>query len=190
MNTANLYPGWITRVYPIPESIDKAIYLNDVGTFILNESKFSMASHQQHGITQQQKSMYILNALLPSKIEGRHQIGIKLELNEDTAKKNNKGMSKITSCYSQLFVNQKRIIDKKINLVGAYGSGNLHTGEVNLVKGLYPISARIYCDKNSDFTDRDMEVSIMFRNPSQQSFQDSRFHVFHIYKPNMQLASL
>jgi hypothetical protein len=96
----------------------------------------------------------------------------------------------MASCYSQLFVNQKRIIDKKINLFGYTGAGDMHTGEVNLVKGLYPISAKIYCDKDSEFFDRDMEVSIMFRDPSQQNFHDSRYNVFHIYKPNTQLASL
>ena len=190
VKTSSLYPGWVTRVYPIPESVDSLLYSNDVGTFILNESKFSMASHQHHGITQQNKSMYILNALLPSRVDGRHQVGIKLELNEETDRKNSKGMTKMASCYSQLFVNQKRIINKKINMFGGYSTGSLHTGEVNLQKGLYPISAKIYCDKNSDFTDRDLEVSIMFRNPEQQSFQDSRFNVFHIYNPNMQLASL
>ncbi len=42
----------------------------------------------------------------------------------------------------------------------------------------------------SKFFDRDMEVSIMFRDPSQQNFHDSRYNVFHIYKPNTQLASL
>lgn len=190
VNSSNLYPGWVTRVYPVPDSMDESIYLNDVGTFILNESKFSLASHRHHGITQQNKSMYVLNALLPSRVEGRHQIGIKLALNKNTSDRNETGLTKRASCYSQLFINHKRVIDKKIKLVGFKGTNDLHTGEVNLVRGLFPISAKIYCDKNSNFYDRDMEISILFRDPHQQNFQDSKFNVFHIYKPNTEFASL
>lgn len=186
----NLFPGWITRVYPAPDSIDTASTLNDVGTFVLNETRFSLTSHHRYGIAEPRKSMYLLSGLLPNKVKGRHQVGIKINIAKDTEQRNAKGMSRIGSCYSRFFINQKRVIDTRISFLGNSASNGIHTGEVTLDKGIYPVSAMIFCDQDSDFNDDEIEISILFRNPTQNALTENRHRVFHIYQPAPKLTSL
>lgn len=186
----NLFPGWVTRVYPVPDSPNQVMLNHDVGTFVLNETKFSLASHKRYGITEQNKSMYLLNGLLPSMKKGRHQIAIKFAVNNKADLKNNKGVRKIGSCYSKFFVNQKRVIDKRIRFMGGDVSNDLHIGEVSLDLGIYPVSGMIYCDKKSDFSDDEIDISIMFREPSEQVLSASRYNVYHVYKPDRNVNTL
>ncbi|GHG03401.1 hypothetical protein [Thalassotalea marina] len=186
----NLFPGWVTRVYPVPEHPNLMQLEQDVGTFVLNETKFSLASHKRYGITEQNKSMYLLNGLLPSMKKGRHQIAVKFTVSKHADIKNERGVRKMGSCYSKFYVNQKRVIDKRINLVGDDNGDALHIGEVNLELGVYPVSGMIYCDKKSDYNDDEIDISIMFREPSEQVLSASRYNVFHVYKPDRRVNSL
>lgn len=184
----DLFPGWITRVYPLPENKEKAAYMSDVGSFVLNETRFSMSSHKSYGISRPAKSMYRLSGLFPSRKKGRLQVGIEFYL-KNTQNDNN-SMSKICSCYARLEMNNKRVIDRKLNLISRYETEQVITGEIELQKGLYPINAMIYCDERSDYNGEDVEVSISFRNPEQHSLTTSRYSIFHIYSPKNITAAL
>ena len=187
---ADLFPGWITRVYPLPENKNKASSMTDLGSFVLNETRFSMSSHKRYGISRPAKSMYRLNGLYPSRSKGRLQVGIEFYLTKDKSSDSKPSMSKICSCYARLEMNKKRVIDKKLNIVTRFSTEQVITGEIELNKGLYPISAMIYCDDRSDFNGDDVEVSISFRTPEQHSLSTSRYSIFHIYSPSNITASL
>lgn len=177
----DLFPGWVTRVYPVPESIETTNLVSDMGTFVMNETTFSLASHQRYGIKQPSKSMYRLSGLMPSYIKGRHQIGLQLSVSDKNTKE--KEGARMGSCYTQVIVNHKRVIDRKLHLIGNYDPERVITGEVELDKGLFPISALIYCDQSNHFETDDVNFSITFRDPAQHSLVSSRDAVFHIYSP-------
>jgi len=178
----DLFPGWVTRVYPIPDSVESVNLVTDMGTFVMNETTFSLASHQRYGIKQPSRSMYRLSGLMPSYIKGRHQIGLQLSL-EDNGEDDETGSARLGSCYTQVIVNHKRVIDRKLHLISNYDPERVITGEVELDKGLFPISALIYCEQNNHFETEDVNFSISFRDPAQNSLESSRDAVFHIYSP-------
>jgi len=187
---ADLFPGWIARVYPIPKSVKEAPYMQDVGSFVLHETRFSLSSHKSYGITQPSKSMYRMNGLFPNHKKGRLQVGVEFYLTK-SAGNNEKGkISKICSCYARVDVNQKRVIDSRLHLISRFESDQVLTGDVELNKGLFPISAMFYCDEKSDFNGDEVEVSISFRNSEQYNLTTSRYSVFHIYNPENITANL
>jgi len=187
---ADLFPGWIARVYPIPKNRKNAPYMQDVGSFVLHETRFSLSSHKSYGITQPSKSMYKMNGLFPNHKKGRLQVGVEFYLANSKSKNTKDEMTKICSCYARIDVNQKRVIDSRIHLISKYESDQVLTGDVELSKGLFPISAMFYCDEKSDFNGEDVEVSISFRNPEQYNLTTSRYSVFHIYNPENITANL
>jgi hypothetical protein len=188
INNSDVFPGWVTRVYPLPSSRDTLNQQRDFGSFVMNGTQFTLASHQMHGIEQPTKSMYRLSGLLPSYIKGRHQIGVKFNFLNDTQGSINKA-TKIGSCFAQLAVNHKRVIDKRVSMASRFETSRVVTGEVELGKGLFPIDAIIYCDDKSDFNDKDVEISFSFRNPSQQRLTRTSNSIFHIYSSKL-LSSL
>jgi hypothetical protein len=185
IENSDVFPGWVTRVYSLPASKSMVNKQSDVGSFVMNGTQFTLASHQMHGIEQPIKSMYRLSGLLPSLIKGRHQIGVEFnfEATQDRFDKNT--MSKIGSCFAKVVVNHKRVIDKKVNIVSRFSTSQVLTGEVELGKGLFPIDALIYCDEKSDYNDKEVEVSFSFRNPTQQRLSRRSNSVFHIYSPKL-----
>ena len=74
VENVDLFPGWVARVYPVPPKAAKANLMNDVGSFVMNETRFSLSSHKRYGIPQPNKSMYRLNGLFPSYKKGRLQV--------------------------------------------------------------------------------------------------------------------
>lgn len=190
VNKADLFPGWITRVYPLPSSVEQAAFSNDVGSFVMNETRFSLSSHKSYGITQPSKSMYRLNGLFPSRKKGRLQVGVEFYVKNQAINKNADVMSKISSCYARIDMNNKRVIDKKIHLMTRFESEQVLTGSLELNKGIYPISAMLYCDKKSELNGSDIEVSISFRTPEQYNLATSRYDIFHIYNPKNIVAQL
>ena len=182
----DLFPGWVARVYPVPDSRRKAKTVNDLGSFIMNETRFSLSSHTRYGITQPAKSMYKLNGLFPSYVEGRLQVGVEFYLTGNNRVEGKDAVSKLCSCYARIDINQKRVIDQKLHVVTRYNHEQVLTGEVELEKGLFPISATFYCDKKSDFQGDEVQVAISFRNPGQYNLTTKRNSVFHIYKPAAQ----
>lgn len=187
---ADLFPGWIARVYPIPTSLEKAQYMQDVGSFVLHETRFSLSSHKSYGITQPSKSMYKINGLYPSHKKGRLQVGVEFYFKNSNATNRKDELTKISSCYARVDINRKRVIDRRLNLISRYESDQVLTGDVELNIGLFPISAMFYCDEKSDFNGEDVEVSISFRNPEQYNLTTSRYSVFHIYNPENITANL
>lgn len=191
VDNSDVFPGWVTRVYPLPKTKNNINQGNDYGSFIMNGTQFTLASHQMHGIEQPTKSMYRLSGLLPSLIKGRHQIGVEFNFNTPTKSRAQRQLSKIGSCFAQIIVNHKRVIERKVNIVSRFATSQVLTGEVELGRGLFPINAIIYCDDKSDFNDKDVQVSFSFRNPTQQRLTTTSNDVFHIYgAKKSQLISL
>jgi hypothetical protein len=188
INNSDVFPGWVTRVYPLPISKDKLNRQRDFGSFVMNGTQFTLASHQSYGIVQPKKSMYRLSGLLPSLIKGRHQIGVEFNFVNDLRGSKNR-MTKIGSCFAQIIVNHKRVIDKRVSMASRFETTRVLTGEVELGRGLFPIDAVIYCDEKSDFNDKDVQISFSFRKPGQQRLTNSNNAIFHIYSPKM-VASL
>lgn len=185
----DLLPGWVTRVYPVPKHNKALASGSDLGSFILNETRFSLSSHKSYGIPQPSKSMYRLNGIFPSHKSGRLQVGVEFYLTNNKGRNEDAG-SQIASCYARIDINQKRVIDKKLHLVTKSNHEQVLTGEIEMAKGLFPISAMLYCDEKSDFNGDNVEVSISFRNPGQYNLSTERNSVFHIYKPQNMTASL
>ncbi|QOL25429.1 hypothetical protein LP316_14190 [Thalassotalea sp. LPB0316] len=190
VENADLYPGWITRVYPLPDKKEQIFYATDIGSFVMNETRFSLSSHERYGITEADSSMYRLNGLFPSHQPGRLQVAVAFYLKGAPENTKVDVMSQIGSCYARIDINRKRVIDHKLHVVTKYEQKQILTGNVDLDMGLYPISAVFYCDKNSDFKGDNVEVAISFRNPRQQSLTTSRYSIFHIYKPDNITAKL
>lgn len=180
--SADIFPGWVTRVYPLPKEPSDIMLLTDIGAFILNETQFTLSSHKRYGIKRPNKGMYRLSGIFPSSQRGRLQIGVELAVVKDNSVK--KAVSaNICSCYVRIDLNNKRVIDQRINMMTNFETERVVTGTVELSKGLYPISALIYCDEKSDFHGDDVKVSFAFRNTSQASLVTHRNAVFHIYQP-------
>lgn len=190
VQNVDIYPGWVARVYPIPKNSEKALLMNDLGSFVMNETRFSLASHKRYGMPQPSQGMYRLNGLFPSHKQGRLQVGVELYLSNQKGVEQTESSSQICSCYVRIDINKKRVIDKKIHFVTRFEAEKVITGEVELTKGLFPISAVLYCDENSDFTGDEVQVSISFRNPDQYKLTTNRDAIFHIYKPNDLTAKL
>ncbi|WP_085298272.1 hypothetical protein [Cognaticolwellia mytili] len=190
VNKADLFPGWITRVYPLPSSVEQAAFSNDVGSFVMNETRFSLSSHKSYGIAQPSKSMYRLNGLFPNRIKGRLQVGVEFYIKNQQTSAKSDAMSKISSCYARIDMNNKRVIDKKIHLMARFEAEQVLTGSLELNKGLFPISAMLYCDRKSALNGSDIEVSISFRTPQQHNLTTSRYDIFHIYNPKNIIAQL
>lgn len=186
----DLFPGWIARVYPLPKQRENIALMNDLGSFVLNETKFSLSSHNHYGIPQLNKGMYRLNGLYPNKVTGRLQVAIELYLASDKSEGNYENASKICSCYVRIDMNGKRVIDKKIHMVTRFQDEQMIMGDVQLKKGLHPISATLYCDESSDFSGEQVKVAISFRGANQPSLSSSRHSIFHIYKPGNMVAKL
>jgi len=186
----DLFPGWVARVYPIPPKANKANLMNDLGSFVMNETRFTLSSHKRYGIPQLKNGMYRLNGLFPSYKKGRLQVGVEFYLDRKKQANSKERMSQICSCYARIDINNKRVIDKKLHIVTQFQHEQVLTGEVELAKGVYPISAVLYCDEKSDFVGDDVHVSISFRDPTQYSLTSHRNSIFHIYKPENFTAKL
>lgn len=189
VENVDLYPGWIARVYPIPKKASDASLLKDLGSFVLNETRFSLSSHKRYGIPQLNKSMYRLNGLYPNHSDGRLQVAIELDISSENKAASDMA-NQIHSCYVRIDINEKRVIDKKIHLMAKYQGDQMISGDVDLAKGLYPISAMMYCEENSEVEGENIQVAISFRNSAQYNLTSSRHSVFHIYKPENVIARL
>lgn len=190
VENVDLFPGWVARVYPIPEGSNNIRLMNDLGSFVMNETRFSLSSHKSYGIPQPSKSMYRLNGLFPSYKKGRLQVGVEFYVADKDNENSANDTNKVCSCYARIEINNKRVIDKRIRMYTRYEEEAVLTGEVELSKGVFPISAMLYCDEKSDFSGEDVQVSISFRNPGQHSLSASRYSIFHIYKPETFTAKL
>lgn len=176
----NLYPGWVTRVYEIPSNIDQLYSMMDTGSFVMDETLFTLTSHTQYGINHPTQALYRLNALYPSYLKGRYQIGVEFNL-KDTYIKQEMNNASFADCYARIEIDNKRVIDSKMRFIGKNKPKKVVTGEVNLDVGIFPISAIMYCDEKSEIKSEDILISLSFRSPTEFTHTNSRNSVFHIY---------
>lgn len=177
----DMLPGWVTRVYPAPEKIGELEGTMDMGAFILDQSKFTLASHESYGLESPDNALYRLNGVLPSETSGRFQIGMHF-LFSASSLRGESAISKHASCFARLDVNNKRVIERKIRFNVGRKNNELITGDVMVEKGIHPISVLLYCDEDSYFLGQDVQISMSFREPGSQSFKKSSESIFHLYQ--------
>lgn len=183
----DLYPGWITRVYPLPDDINDIHTMMDVGSFVLDETFFSLTSHQQHGISHSERALYRLNGLYPSYRSGRHQVGVQVTFTNDKVSTQS-ALFESANCHLRMEVKDKVIIDTKIRLDSDKNKGKTTMGELLLDKEIVPISTLFFCDKSSNLSSEDIRIAISFRSPGQYSLQSSRNSIYHIYNNEQSIA--
>ena len=183
VNDGNIFPGWVTRVFPAPRVPGQALTMMDMGAFILDQKKFNLAVHRSYGLETTQNVLYKMNGLLPSKKPGRYQIGIEFSYDNSLSGQDIPS-TKIYSCFARLDVNTKRVIDTNVRFQANRSFEKLITGDISVVVGVHPISASIYCDGDGRIDTRSVQVSMRFREPGQVFLQQNGHAVFHIYKPN------
>ncbi|MCO7223930.1 hypothetical protein [Pleionea sp. CnH1-48] len=174
-----LAPGWVARVYPVPNHLDELNNKLDMGSFVLDERQFTLTSHKQYGVKHLGSALYRLNALFPTLSRGRHQIGVQIGLSEAFLNNYSSSLLDVT-CYIKVSIDQNQLIDKRIKL--ANEKEVILTGELHLEPGTHPISSIFYCDKHSDANGEDIIISLSFRNPGEHSLSNHRNSVYHIYK--------
>ena len=182
VNAGEVFPGWVTRVFPAPRKKGDLLRVMDMGAFILDQNSFNLNVHKHYGLDTPENVLYQMNGLLPSKKEGRYQIGIEF-LFSPSLSVQQKQSFKMQNCYAQLEVNNKRVIDSQIRFVINRATEKLITGDVMVGIGVHPIMANIYCDEDTDFDMSAVEISMIFREPGDVVLQRKRNSVFHIYKP-------
>lgn len=179
--TRDMLPGWITRVYPAPNSLAELGSMMDMGAFILDQSKFTLASHESYGVESPVNPLYRLNGVLPSASAGRYQIGMRFAFT-GTQSHADTMLSKYASCFTQIVVNNERIVEQRIRLNAGAHNNELITADVVVSKGLHPISVVLYCDSDSFYSGDDVQISMSFREPGAPTFTDSAHSVFHLYQ--------
>ena len=177
----DLLPGWVTRVYTAPKKIEQLSSMLDLGAFVLDQTKFHLATHLSYGLETPENALYRMNGLVPSESAGRYQIGLLFSFDLANMKESAK-LTKQASCFARIDVNNKRVIERKIRFVPGKGDSQLFTGSVAVDKGIHPISAIFYCDDKSYFLGENVAVSITFRAPGELAFKKSADSVFHVYR--------
>jgi len=76
---ANLRPGWLARVYPTPRGEIQDLAGPDLGTFILDETRFHLQIHDGHAIAQPNAAAYRLSAFYVAEKSGRHEFSFDLK---------------------------------------------------------------------------------------------------------------
>jgi hypothetical protein len=183
----DLMPGWITRVYKAPKHIAELKNMMDMGAFVLDQSKFTLSSHESYGLESPENALYRLNGLVPSTMAGRFQIGVRLTFTLSNVKQADL-QTKQASCYTRVDMNNRRVIEQKIKFLPGRKEQELLTGDAMVQQGIHPISVLLYCDEDSIYSGDDVQISLTFRDPGSRSFKTSSESVFHIYKPTSSKA--
>lgn len=180
-SSQDLMPGWVVRIYKTPNKLSDLSSMMDMGAFILDESKFTLASHENYGLESPGNVLYRLNGLIPSSLSGRFQVGVRLSFGDENLR--NVGLpNQQSSCFARVDVNNKRVIESKVRHMYGSKEDALLTGNVVVNKGVHPITALLYCEDDSKFTGKDVQISLTFRDPGSNSFKTSAESVFHVYK--------
>ncbi|MDT0595591.1 hypothetical protein [Glaciecola petra] len=177
----DLMPGWIARVYQAPKKISELATMMDMGAFVLDQSKFTLSSHESYGLDTPENALYRLNGLVPASVSGRFQVGMRLAFTLPNVRRAEME-TKQASCFARVDVNNKRVIEKKIRFLAGKKEKQLLTGDVMVQEGIHPISALIYCDEDSVYSGQDVQISLTFRDPGSRAFKTSSESVFHLYK--------
>ena len=156
----------------------------DIGSFVLDQTKFTLASHQSYGLDTVGNVLYRMNALLPSQKAGRFQVGIEFSYSGDNSHTSSLNQQNL-SCFTQLSINDKRIIDATIRFSASDNVEKLITGDAHIEQGLHPINATIYCDDSSKINGESIHISLNYRSPGENQFRKSRSAVFYINQPHI-----
>lgn len=155
----------------------------DLGSFIMNGTSFTLTNHKNYGIETPEQALYQMSGLYTSNVRGKHQIAVKgkLLLPNSLVQYEKNYTAK---CKVSVFINNKTIINSKIELTSKYNPTQIIVGEIELEKGIFPISNKIYCDKTDGINGSNTLFSINFRNPEQFSFHNNGLSIYHIYSLN------
>jgi len=178
-----LVPGWVTRVYNTGMKDSELSAALDLGSFIMNEMRFTLSTHKNYGIDNPDKALYQMNGLYASNIAGNHQVAV----NSQIALRNINDIKKAytaAECHISVKINHKTILDKYIRLSSDLTHKQVVTGQIELEKGVFPISSKFYCDKIKGINNHGPLFSINFRSPDEFSFKNQGLSVFHIYDIN------
>lgn len=174
-----LVPGWVTRVYSTGmKDSDLSVSL-DLGSFIMNEIRFTLTSHKNYGIENPDIALYQMNGLYASNVAGKHQIAINSQqLLHITEKQRQVFFS--SDCHVKVLINEKIVIDKPVRL-SSYSLKQVTTGQIELAQGIFPISSKFYCDKLQGRNNTGPKFTVNFRSPDEYSFKNQGLSVYHIY---------
>jgi len=178
-----LVPGWVTRVYNTGMKDSELSAALDLGSFIMNEIRFNLTTHKNYGIDNPDKALYQMNGLYASKIAGNHQIAV----NSQISLRNINSLKKeytAAECRVSVKINHKIVLNKHIRLSSDLTHKQVVTGQIELAKGVFPISSKFYCDKVTGANNQGPLFSINFRSPDEFSFKNQGLSVYHIYDIN------
>ena len=178
-----LVPGWVTRVYNTGMKDSELSASLDLGSFIMNEIRFTLATHKNYGIDNPDKALYQMNGLYVSNVAGSHQVAVNTEIllrNVNNIKKEYTA----AECRISVKINHKSILDKHVRLSSDLTHKQVVTGQIELEKGIFPISSKFYCHKVKGINNHGPMFSINFRSPDEFSFKNQGLSVYHIYDIN------
>jgi hypothetical protein len=143
-----LRPGWVVRVYPPPKGDDLQTPIRDVGTFVMNESRFTLLQHENHEINQPSLAAYVMNALLAADFDGVYQVGIKAEYKppRDSQRRMTRA---IPRCKVIMKVGAVMVINELITFREPNELETLITGTSHVQRGLHPVEMQLFCPLDS-----------------------------------------
>ncbi len=177
----DMMPGWVARIYQTPARIEDIDYIMDIGSFLIDESKFTLSAHENYGIDSLPNALYRLNGLLPTTMPGRYQIGVEFDFSMPSSNVH-PGVGKGVFCFTSVSVNDQNAIEARVKFRPGQKETKLLTGDLNVSQGIHPISVLLYCENNEQLDSDRIKVSLIFREPGSSSFRSSSESVFHIYK--------
>lgn len=181
-----LVPGWVTRIYSASTGADDSSESMDLGSFIMNETRFTLANHKSHGIETPSRALYRMNGLYVSNAAGKHQVAVNSQLFPQQWKDNREGYVAL-ECFIHISINNENVIHRTIKLSSDRNDKKVVTGQIKLKKGIFPISSKFYCEEGNYFENKEPLFSINFRSPENFSFSNNGLHVYHIYNVNDKL---
>jgi hypothetical protein len=178
-----LVPGWVTRVYSNNMKNNELSASMDLGSFVMNETNFSLTTHKNYGIENLNNPLYQMNGLYASNEAGMHQISINSQLISEKSE-DRYPIPIVSDCKVTIRINNKTIINHLIKLSSNSVTKRVITGQIELKQGVFPISSKIYCDKTPSVKESSNTFNINFRGPSQFSLSNRGLSVYHVFSIN------
>ncbi|TAA45874.1 hypothetical protein [Corallincola spongiicola] len=190
-SSMRLQPGWVVRVHKSPDFRKAVPELvgSDLGSFVMDESRFHLARHRYNQIERPPVGAYQMNGVYPSLHKGRHQFVLSFNVNRLSMQRSNEPKV-ATRCFASLRVNGRELFSDSVNLYQGFRDEALLNGEISLEKGMHPIAAVIFCDISASLRGEDVEVVFKSRAPGDATAQINRNSVFHVARPQHELARL
>ena len=170
-----LQPGWLAQVFPPPRGGAQLPTGPDLGTFILDETKFHLQIHDGHAIAQPNAAAYRLKAFYVAEKSGRREFSFDLKYLCAGAMKTGAP----ANCTVRLKIDNRTLIDQRTRLLPPNFNEALLAGRIHLEPGIYVAEAEIACDIGAKSKGRDMFVLIRTRPPGAASFSQRRDAFLH-----------